>query len=155
MTKQQLAFALEANLRVELSAKRAQCAVLAKMEALVSAGDPAELETAAEELALELDVALERARVREHILAKLAEELDVSPARVEGVAEALGQEGARLHEQREQLRIVCAESLARGRRVAVLVRAHGALVEEALGRFLAPDPTGALLGRGSLVDASA
>jgi hypothetical protein len=155
MTAHQLAFALEANLRVELSAKRAQCAVLAKMETLVHAADPTELEAAAAELALELDVAVERARVRDRILDKLAQELGVVPARVELVAQALGADGARLHEQRAVLREVCAESLARGRRVAVLVRAHGALVEEALGRFLAPDPAGALLGRGSLVDASA
>jgi len=35
------------------------------------------------------------------------------------------------------------------------VRGHAALVEEALGRFLSPDPSGTPLGRGSLVDAEA
>jgi hypothetical protein len=155
MSSEQLVFALEANLRVELVAKRAQCAVLAKMEAIALSGDAAGLEAAAEELALELDVAIERARVRERILDKLASELGVAPARVDGVAEALGEEGQRLQEQRAQLREVCAESLTRGRRVATLVRTHGAIVEEALGRFLAADATGAPLGRGSLVDASA
>jgi hypothetical protein len=42
-----------------------------------------------------------------------------------------------------------------GRRVSALVRLQASIVEEALGRFLAPDPSGAPLGRGSLVDAEA
>ena len=150
-----LALALEANLEAELSGKAHQCALLGKQEAALTAGDAAALDAAALELLAELNLGLERARTRAEIMAKLGAALGVVPVRVESLAVALGARGRRLAAQRSDLREICAESLARGRRLVVLVRAHGALVEEALGRFLAPDPSGTPLGRGSLVDARA
>ncbi|MFN0007795.1 MAG: hypothetical protein ACKVXR_07790 [Planctomycetota bacterium] len=147
--------ALETCLREELSGQASRCARLASMESAVRSADPSGLEEAARELLRELEAGIERARVRGRVLAQLAAALEIAPARVGAVAEALGAEGARLLLLRTELRAACADALARGRRLATLVRAHGALVEEALGRFLAPDPTGAPLGRGSLVDARA
>ena len=155
MSTQQLASALEANLQAELAGKATQCALLGKQEAAVNAGDAAALDAAAAELLVELNLGLERARVRAQILEQLGRALKVVPCRIEGVAAALGSDGRRLAALRSDLRAICAESLARGRRLAVLVRAHGALVEEALGRFLAPDPSGVPLGQGLLVDARA
>ena len=147
--------ALETCLRDELSGKAAQCACLARMESAVRSADPGLLEGAARELLHELEAGIERARTRERVLAQLADALAVAPARVGTVAQALGADGGRLLPLRTELRTACADALARGRRLATLVRAHGTLVEEALGRFLAPDPSGAPLGRGSLVDARA
>jgi peptidyl-tRNA hydrolase len=150
-----LASALEANLQAELAGKTAQCALLAEQEAAISAGDPTELAAAGEKLMAQLNEAVDRARARTQILSDLAKALGVAPARVENVAAGLGNGGRRLAELRTELRAICAESLARGRRLSFLVRAHGALIEQALGRFLAPDPSGAPLGRGSLVDTRA
>ena len=155
MSTSELALALERNLALELAGKAAQCALLEKQEAAIRAADALALEAAAEELLLELDAGFERARARVELLASLAVALGLASCRVGDVASALGNDGARLSDQRSKLREICARSLAQGRRLAVLVRAHGALIEEALGRFLAPDPTGAPLGRGSLVDARA
>jgi len=147
--------ALEACLREELSAKAAQCSLLATMESAIHAADPTALEQAGQALLLDLEAGVERARTRGRALEELAQALEVAPARVETLAEALGDDGGSLLAQRSELRALCADSLARGRRLASLVRAHGALVEEVLGRFLAPDASGAPLGRGCLVDARA
>jgi hypothetical protein len=147
--------ALEQNLEAELLGKAAQCALLERQENAITAGDPAALDAAGAELVLELERGLERARVRAELLLDLGRELGVAPPRVEKIAAALGTEGQRLAELRAELRAVVSRSLARGRRLAVLVRAHGALIEDALGRFIASDPSGAPLGRGSLVDARA
>jgi hypothetical protein len=155
MSTHDLVTALEANLAAELSGKAEQCALLQRQEAAITAGDPAALEGAAAELVGELEAGIERARARTQIMAELATALGVDASRVESIVAALGTDGRRLAAQRRDLRAICAESLACGRRLGVLVRAHGALVEEALGRFLAPDPSGAPLGRGSLVDARA
>lgn len=155
MSLRERTLALEACLGDELAGKAAQCALLEKMESAVRASHPGMLEETAQELLRELEDGIERARERERALAELAEELGVAPGRVETLATALGADGERLLAQRGELRAICADSLARGRRLASLVRAHGSLVEEALGQFLAPDPSGAPLGRGSLVDARA
>ena len=155
MSIDKLRTALEANLQAELAGKRAQCALLEDQEAAIRANDSRALAAAGEKLHRELERAVDRARARAQLLAGLATSLDVADARVHTVAAALGESGARLVELRGDLRAICADSLARGRRLSVLVRAHGALIEEALGRFLAPDPSGAPLGRGSLVDARA
>ena len=155
MNTQRLTSALEANLEAELAGKTAQCALMQAQEAAIRANDSSALEAAGEKLLAELGAGVERARVRAQLLVDLAAELDVAPARVESIARALGSGGARLAELRTELRAICARSLTAGRRLSVLVRAHGALIEQALGRFLAPDPSGAPLGRGSLVDARA
>jgi len=155
MTLRRQTLALEKCLRDELSGQAARCACLARMESAIHAADPEILDGAARELLQEIEAGIERARVRERVLAELAEALHVAPARVESVARALGADGLGLSARRTELRSACAAAIARGRRLATLVRAHGALVEEALGRFLAPDPSGAPLGRGSLVDARA
>jgi phosphatidylserine/phosphatidylglycerophosphate/cardiolipin synthase-like enzyme len=150
-----LRLALEANLESELAGKRAQCALLAEQEAAIRANDSRALGAAGEKLFAELHRAVDRARARTQLLADLAALLDVAPARVENIAAALGAPGAHLVELRAELRAICADSLARGRRLSALVRVHGGLIEEALGRFLAPDASGQPLGRGSLVDARA
>jgi len=155
MNARQIAAELEKNLSLEIDGKSAQCALLEKQEAAIRASDALALEAAAEELLLELDAGYERARSRALLLALLGAALGVAACRVGDLAAALGAEGARLMDQRAELRALCARSMAQGRRLSVLVRAHGALIEEALGRFLAPDPSGAPLGRGSLVDARA
>lgn len=155
MSTPHLVSVLEANLEAELAGKAEECALLEKQEAAITAGDPDALDAAASALVAVLHVGLERARARAQVMAQLATALGIGAGRLEHIAAALGADGRRLAAQRAELRAISAESLARGRRLAVLVRAHGALVEEALGRFLAPDPSGAPLGQGSLVDARA
>jgi hypothetical protein len=155
MKKQELARALEANLEAELAGKTAQCTLLEKQEAAIRAADARTLDEATRELFVELNRGVERANGRARLMRELASALGVAGRRVGDLADALGADGSRLASQRSELRKACADSLARGRRMSVLVRAHGALIEEALGRFLAPDPSGAPLGRGSLVDARA
>jgi hypothetical protein len=155
MSTHRLVSALEANLQAELAGKAAQCSLLEQQEAAISAGDPDALDAAAAKLVGELNAGIDRARARVQLMAELATALGVDAGRIEPIAAALGADGLRLSSQRIELRAISAAALARGRRLAVLVRAHGALVEEALGQFLAPDPYGAPLGRGSLVDARA
>ena len=155
MTLRKKTLALEICLKDELAGKAAQAVCLTRIEAAVRGNDPAALEGAAQELLRELERGFERARVRDRALHQLAETLAVAPARVETLARALGADGQRLLAQRTELRAACADALTRGRRLATLARAHGAIVAEALGRFLAPDPSGKPLGRGSLVDARA
>lgn len=150
-----LVAALEANLGAELASKTAQCALLDLQENAVRSADPAELERLAPRMLSEIDAGAARARERAELMSRLAASLDLAPCRVAIIAGALRDEGRRLADLRQELRAVTARSLVRGRRLAVLVRAHGGLLEEALGRFLAPDATGAPLGRGSLVDARA
>jgi hypothetical protein len=148
--------ALEVSLQAEVRAKQAQTALLEREERAIAARDPAELEAAARDLHAGLQREAERAAERARLLSALGASLGLPGVpRVSAVAERLGARGAGLSALRTELRARCAETLLRGRRVGVLVRAHAALVEEALGRFLSPDPSGAPLGRGALVDARA
>ena len=156
MNVQNLVHALEANLQAELAGKDAQIALLERQEGAIAAHDPGALESSARELQSELQREIERAEKRARILAMLSEALGLPPRpRIAQIAEALGSRGEKLAVKRTELRGRCAEALRRGRRLNVLVRAHASLVEEALGRFLGPAPSGAPLGRGALVDAEA
>ena len=157
-----LVSSLEANLQAELGGKDAQIVLLERQERAISARDPLALETAARELETEMQREIERADKRARILAMMAEALGLPPRpRIADLVQALERHetlaprAVRLAAKRADLRVRCADALRRGRRLNVLVRANAALVEEALGRFLGPDPAGAPLGRGSLVDAEA
>jgi len=159
MNIQNLVHSLEANLQAELAGKDAQIALLDRQERAIAAHDPSALEAAARELQSELQREIERAEKRARILALLSQALGLPPhpriAEIVQALEARNALGIRLSAKRAELRVRCAEALRRGRRLNVLVRAHASIVEEALGRFLGPDPSGAPLGRGALVDAEA
>ena len=151
-----LVLALEANLQAEIGAKNAQIALLDGQEQAIAARDVDALTRASTELQVHVHKEIERATKRATILAEIARSLDLpAGARVGDVATALGGRGRTLGTRRTDLRARCAASLKKSRHVAALVRGHASLVEEALGRYLSPDPSGAPLGRGSLVDAEA
>lgn len=156
MSVANLALALEANLQAEIGAKNAQVALLDRQAAAITARDVDALAAAANELSAHVQRDVDRAAKRAAILADLTRTLGLAgPARVGTIATALGARGRALATRRSELRAACANALRKGRHVGALVRGHASLVEEALGRFLAPDPAGAPLGRGSLVDAEA
>ncbi len=151
-----LIHALEASLQEEIAGKDLQIALLEREQQAIRANDVAALELAARELQQALDRELDRAGKRARLLSSLAAALGLAPdARLGAVADALGPAAARLSERRAELRLRCANALRAGRRVSALIRVQGSIVEEALGRFITPDPTGAPLGRGSIVDARA
>lgn len=155
MSVAMLVGSLEDALRAEVDGRRAQLALLARQEAAIRANDSLAHDVAARELLAELDASVTRAARRETLLRELSRVLEVEEARVEPIALALGSDGDGLLRQRQELRSLAAECLSRGRRLAVLVKVHGGIVEESLARFLQPEPGGAPLGRGSLVDARA
>lgn len=151
-----LVVALDANLQAEISAKIAQVELLDRQAQAIAARDVTALTEATRDLQTQIQREIERATKRAALLGDLARALDLpEPARVGEIAEALGPRGRTVAGRRAELRARCAASLRKSRHVAALVRGHASLVEEALGRFLAPDPSGAPLGRGSLVDAEA
>lgn len=156
MSTANLVLALEANLQAEIGAKNAQIALLDGQEQAITARDVDALTRASTELQTQVQREIERAAKRATILAELARSLELpATARVGDIATALGARGRALAARRTELRARCAASLKKSRHVAALVRGHASLVEEALGRYLSPDPSGAPLGRGSLVDAEA
>lgn|GEM_PF-5918812 len=151
-----LVLALEANLQAEIGAKNAQIALLDGQEQAIAARDVDALTLASNELQLQVHREIERATKRAATLSELTRALELpATSRVGDVATALGARGRTLAARRTELRARCAASLKKSRHVASLVRGHASLVEEALGRYLSPDPSGAPLGRGSLVDAEA
>jgi hypothetical protein len=153
---QNLTLALEANLQAEIGAKNAQIAILDRQEQAITTRDVEALAAATADLQAHAQRDIDRAAKRAALLADLARTLGIAGApRVGTIATALGGRGRALATRRAELRAACALALRKGRHVAALVRGHANLVEEALGRFLAPDPSGAPLGRGSLVDAEA
>ncbi len=156
MSVANLVLALEANLQAEIGAKNAQIALLEGQEQAIAARDVDALTRASTELQVHAHREIDRATKRTVTLTELARALELpASARVGDVATALGPRGRTLAARRTELRVRCAASLKKSRHVAALVRGHASLVEEALGRYLAPDPSGAPLGRGSLVDAEA
>ncbi len=156
MSVQNLVLALDASLQSEIGAKAAQIELLDRQERAITARDVDALGEATRELQTHVQREIERAVKRSTIMAELARSLSLpESARVGTIADALGSRGRNLATRRTELRARCAASLRKTRHVAALVRGHASLVEEALGRFLAPDPSGAPLGRGSLVDAEA
>ncbi|MBL8863771.1 MAG: flagellar export chaperone FlgN [Planctomycetes bacterium] len=156
MNARQLVQRLEANLQAELGAKNREIETLARQEAAIAARDVEALASASAELAEILQRGTERAAARSAILAELGRALGLpAPVRLGALADALDERGAVLHARRAELRERCAVAMKAGRRVAALVRMHAGIVDETLGRFLAPDPSGAPLGCGSLVDAEA
>jgi len=153
---QNLVLALDASLQAEIGAKNAQIEMLERQERAIAARDSDGLAEATRELQSQLQREIDRAAKRAGIMAELARSLGLPlPTRVGSLVDALGPRGTTLANRRAELRSRCATALRKGRHVAGLVRGHAALVEEALGRFLSPDPSGAPLGRGSLVDAEA
>jgi len=153
---QNLVTALDASLQSEIGAKNAQIELLERQERAITARDVEALGEATRELQTHVQREIERAVKRSTIMADLARALELNgTVRVGAIADALGTRGRTLATRRTELRARCATSLRKTRHVAALVRGHASLVEEALGRFLAPDPSGAPLGRGSLVDAEA
>lgn len=156
MSVQNLVLALDASLQSEIGAKSAQIELLDRQERAITARDVDALAEATRELQVHIQREIERASKRSAILADLTRALGLAaPARVGAIADALGPRGRNLATRRTELRARCAACLRKSRHVAALVRGHASLVEEALGRFLSPDPSGAPLGRGSLVDAEA
>jgi hypothetical protein len=156
MNVQNLVTALEASLQAEIGAKAQEIDALQRQEAAIRARDVDGLARASHELQALLQKAADRATRRTTILADLSRALGLTGVqRVARIVEALGPRGLGLAARRAELRDRCAATLKLGRRVSALVRLQASIVEEALGRFLAPDPSGAPLGRGSLVDAEA
>jgi hypothetical protein len=153
---QNLVLALDASLQAEIGAKNAQIEMLERQERALMARDSEGLAEATRDLQTQLQREIDRAAKRAGIMAELARLLGLPlPARVGAIVAALGTRGTSLGNRRAELRSRCATALRKGRHVAGLVRGHASLVEEALGRFLSPDPSGTPLGRGSLVDAEA
>lgn len=156
MSTQNLILALDASLQAEIGAKNAQIEILDAQERAITERNVDALAEATRELQAQIQREIERATKRGAILSDLARALELpTPTRVGAIAESLGPRGRSLAARRTELRARCAASLKKSRHVAALVRGHASLVEEALGRFLSPDESGAPLGRGSLVDAEA
>lgn len=156
MNVQNLVTALEASLQAEIGAKTREIEALARQESAIAARDVEGLAQASRDLASLLQRAGDRAVRRAEITRELSSALGLAPgARVGEIAQALGPRGLVLAARRAELRDRCAAALKHGRRVAGLVRLHAGIVEEALGRFLAPAADGSPLGRGALVDTEA
>lgn len=156
MNVQNLVLALDASLQAEIGGKEIQIALLDRQERAIADRDVDALADATRDLQKELTREIDRATKRSSIMTNLARALDLPlPVRVGTIADALGSRGASLSSRRIELRASCAASVRKTRHVAALIRGHAAIVEEALGKFLSPDPSGAPLGRGSLVDAEA
>jgi hypothetical protein len=153
---QNLVLALDSNLQAEIGGKDVQLELLDRQERAIAARDVDALAEATCALQKELQREIERATKRAGIIANLARALGIEGhVRVGTIAAALGARGESLASRRLELRAKCATSVRKTRHLGALVRGHASLVEEALGRFLSPDPSGAPLGRGSLVDAEA
>ncbi len=156
MSVQNLVNALDSSLQAEIGGKDIQIGLLDVQERAIAARDVDQLAAATLDLQKEMQREIDRAAKRAGILADLARALGIEGhVRVGTIASALGPRGESLAIRRVELRAKCAESMRKTRRLATIVRGHSSLVEEALGRFLSPDPSGAPLGRGSLVDAEA
>ncbi len=156
MNVQNLVHALDASLQAEIGGKDAQLALLDRQEHAITARDVDALSDATRDLQKEIQREIDRATKRAGIMQSLAHALGLEgDVRVGHIVDAIGARGVSLANRRLELRAKCATSVRKSRRVAALIRGHASLVEEALGRFLSPDPSGAPLGRGSLVDAEA
>lgn len=156
MNVHNLVVALDANLQAEIGAKSQQIEILERQERAITSRDVEALTDASRALQTHAQREIERATKRAAIVADVARALGLPRSvRIGQIADALGPRGASLAARRTELRARCAASMRKARHVAALVRGHANLVEDALGKFLSPDPSGMPLGRGSLVDAEA
>ena len=146
---------LESYVQEEIGAQGRLLASLEAQDRALRAHDAARIAEATRALDGEIEASSKRAQRRQELVSSLAKLWSVAPSSLTlgSIAERVGDEGARLGRQRNELQSASAQVAKLGRRNGLVARFHQRLTAEVLQAVLVQADGAPLHEGGALVDA--
>jgi hypothetical protein len=146
---------LEAYVQEEIGAQGRVLAALDQQGAALRSHEPARILESTKALDVEIEAQMRRSSRRTALIEGLAQAWGVAPSSLSlgSIVQRIGDEGARLARQRDDLKRAAGEVAKKSRRNGMVARFQHKIASDVLQAVLVPDGQGSLEEGGTLVDA--